>query len=148
MNLTTSFNLEQVFGRGQLSLFEFPRPKEEDPLIEMNFSFYLDKEKKTERTVYLEGYNKKWNTKKKKIKIGDKPVDLIDDSSPSNRAYYTASEVRVYDSKTQERVPANSIKKGEEYTVHVDIHPEVEGKSVEIILTDFAVTYFEDYDIY
>jgi len=146
MNLTTSFQLEQVFEGGLLDKFE--EIANEDPEVEMELSFYLDKENKVERTVYFEGMEKQWIMDIVKQAENDTPMlQGVDDTG--SRIYLGTQEIRVYypDSngvRSAKRVSPNQIKKDEKYTIEVDVNRE--GSYYRLELRDFTAIDLQDYD--
>jgi hypothetical protein len=165
LNLTTTFELEQVFGQGDLHLLARSAP---DPDVEMCFSFYLDPEKKIERTVYFEGNKKAWEILAEEDKSGLlERVEMLDDWREGERGqsryrqYYGVTEIRIYEPNSLQRVSVDKIKKDELYTIHVYVSEDsnevvpvkrdrLDGyppeASTRVILTDFKVTDIEDYN--
>jgi hypothetical protein len=152
MSMTTTFPLEQVFGLGQL---ELPDPFDSpDPIIEADFSFFLDADRKTERTVYFKGNKKEWkalvevNEAARAYKdMGQDMLPVIEDmNQPSkHRKYYGATNPKFFIPDSDERVPAKCVEKDKFYTIHVDIGDDFEHPTCRIILTNFKAIDIQDF---
>lgn len=155
LGMTTSFTLEQTFVLGQLELYD---DVEEDPIVQLSLSFYLDKDRKVERTVYFEGTKKQWIelTDAQKAVATDNRVkspsaELISDvNSPPNkgRIFYAATDIEVYEPGTKQRVPVNKITKDDHYDIHVFISEDTALKpTCQLLLSDYKTIDFYDWGI-
>ena len=145
MNMTTTFDLEQTFVLGQVELDPLDL---KDPIIETDFSFFPDSDRKIERTVYFQGTKKQWVVLTEKNEASSvynrcSQSEMIDDSK--HRQYYAASEARFFDPDTHERVPANRLEKDKHYTIHVDIGEDFDELACRIILTNFKAINIQDF---
>lgn len=152
MSLTTSFNLEPTFEYSQIGLTRFlgvsEYPPPEDPVIEFSVSFFLDSEKKVERTVYFEGNNKEFvELTKINKKESQSQSQMINDLNVDSKYIqcYEAQDIKVYHPDTKKQVFVSQIEKDQLYTIHVDISSD-DNPSCRVILTDFKAIDFQDYN--
>lgn len=176
LNATTTFNLEQVFEHGQLGIWENP---EETPEVDINASFWLDENRKVERTIYFNGQNKEWNYEQQengnsKVEAREgiihQPVQAVMDTrkpkrnvSPvtgrtsddigTGRIYYVATDFIVYPAgdygNPEWRIPLDKIEKDKHYDLEVvvmDTDPQNKDAVCTLVMHNFKVTHFEDFD--
>lgn len=126
MKMTTIFELPQVFTTGSLEIYENIEEKP-DVDVEVNVSFWLDKDREIERKVYFKGDNKTYS-----------PV-----LSGGRETCVSPESFKTFEPGTENRVPLNELRSDAFY----DIVVFAGGMSEDSSTTQFKnrlVTYEEE----
>ena len=116
VEMTTTFDLSQAFTLGDLSIYE---NIEEEPYIDVDVSFWLDKDHKIERKVCFEGDDRTWSEFGGVVSYKENGVGSF----------------KTFEPGTENRVPLNELRLDDFY----DITITCDSKYI-ITLRNFQVT--------
>ena len=133
VGISTTFELPQVFTFPAIEIYE---NIEEKPDVDVDVSFWLDRDHKIERKVYFKGDNKTWSKyplKFKSSKIGSTSVI-------SNKENGFGS-FKTFEPGTENRIPLNELRLDAFYDIVVTYDSDY-----IISLKNFKVTNIEDFN--
>ncbi|MAR66606.1 MAG: hypothetical protein CL833_05070 [Crocinitomicaceae bacterium] len=122
--ISTTFDLPQVFTTGPLEMYENIEGK---PDLDVDVSFWLDKDHKIERKVYFKGDNKTWS-------------ELVESPPPPYKEFGLNS-VKTFEPGTENRIPLNELRLDAFYDIAVTYDSDY-----IITLKNFKVTNIEDFN--
>ena len=118
VEMTTTFDLSQVFTTGQLEIYE---NIEEEPDVDVDVSFWLDKDHKIERKVYFKGDNKTYSTV---------------------LFWGREKSFKTFEPGTENRVPLNELRLDDFYDITITCDSDY-----IITLKNFQVTKIKDFNV-
>lgn len=122
VGISTTFDLSQVFTTGPLEIYE---NIEEKPDVDVDVSFWLDKDHKIERKVYFKGDNKTWS----------------ESTSVTSYKENGFGSFKTFELGTENRIPLNELRLDAFY----DITMTYDSDYI-ISLKNFQVTSIEDFN--
>lgn len=135
VGISTTFDLSQVFTTGSLEIYE---NIEEKPDVDVDVSFWLDKDHKIERKVYFKGDNKTWSesASDRELVIG------VDQSNTSVTSYKENGfgSFKTFEPGTENRIPLNELRLDAFYDIVVTYDSDY-----IISLKNFQVTKINTY---
>ena len=133
VGISTTFDLSQVFTTGSLEIYE---NIEEKPDVDVDVSFWLDKDHKIERKVYFKGDNKTWSERPLKFKSSK-----IGSTSVLSYKENGFSSFKTFEPGTENRIPLNELRLDAFYDIVVTYDSDY-----IITLENFQVTNIEDFN--
>ena len=123
VEMTTTFDLSQVFTFGDLSIYE---NIEEEPDVDVDVSFWLDKDK-IERKVYFKGDNK-----------------TCSESTSVTSSYKENGfgSFKTFEPGTENRIPLNELRLDAFYDITMTYNSDY-----IVSLKNFQVTSIEDFNV-
>lgn len=148
VGISTTFDLDQVFTFGDLEIYE---NIEEKPDVDVDVSFWLDKDRKIERKVYFKGDNKTlsesalscrrgtggWKNSFRFFFAGGLAVDAA--CCPAKENGF--GSFKTFEPGTENRVPLNELRLDDFYDITVTYDSDY-----IITLKNFKVTNIEDFN--
>ena len=122
VGMSTTFELPQVFTLGDLKIYE---NIEEKPDVDVDVSFWLDKDHKIERKVYFKGDNKTWS----------------ESTSVTSHKENGFGSFKAFELGTENRIPLNELRLDAFYDITVTYDSDY-----IISLKNFQVTSIEDFN--
>ena len=122
VGISTTFDLSQVFTTGSLEIYE---NIEEKPDVDVDVSFWLDKDHKIERKVYFKGDNKTWSESTSVLSYKENGF----------------SSFKTFEPGTENRIPLNELRLDAFYDIVVTYDSDY-----IITLENFKVTNIEDFN--
>jgi hypothetical protein len=136
VGISTTFDFSQAFTTGSLEIYE---NIEEKPDVDVDVSFWLDKDRKSERKVYFKGDNKTWSesASDRELVIG------VDQSNTSVTSYKENGfgSFKTFEPGTENRIPLNELRLDAFYDIVVTYDSDY-----IITLENFQVTNIEDFN--
>ena len=122
VGMSTTFDLDQVFTTGSLEIYENIETK---PDVDVDVSFWLDKDRKIERKVYFKGDNKTWS----------------ESTSVTSHKENGFGSFKAFELGTENRIPLNELRLDAFYDITVTYDSDY-----IISLKNFQVTSIEDFN--